>query len=93
MDESAAVPSEDLAERTVRYTKEQLDALVSQTEDYVRQHPAQSLFYAFVAGLILDRLPVGRVLNGVFRLSLFAIKPAILIYSATKLYQALEEES
>jgi hypothetical protein len=31
-------------------------------------------------------------LSGVFRLSLFAIKPAILIYGATKIYQALEEE-
>jgi hypothetical protein len=50
------------------------------------------LFYAFVAGLILERLPVSRILSGVFRLSLFAIKPAILIYGATKIYQALEEE-
>jgi hypothetical protein len=92
MDESSAARSEDLAERTVRYTKEQFDALLNQTEDYVRQKPGQSLFYAFVAGLILDRLPVSRIVNGVFRLTLFAIKPAILIYGATKLYQALEEE-
>ena len=92
MDESTATPSEDLAERTVRYTKEQFDALLSQTEDYVRQNPGQSLFYAFVAGLILERLPVSRILSGVFRLSLFALKPAILIYGATKLYQAIEEE-
>ena len=92
MDESPAARSEDLAERTVRYSREQFDALLSQTEDYVRQNPGQSLCYAFVAGLILDRLPVSRILNGVFRLGSFAIKPAILIYGATKLYQALEEE-
>ena len=92
MDESLAGPSEDLAERGLRYTKEQFDALLSQTEEYVRENPGQSLFYAFVAGLILERLPVGRILSGVFRLSLFAIKPAILIYGATKLYQAIEEE-
>jgi hypothetical protein len=92
MDESSAAPSEDLADRTVRYTKEQFDALLSQTEDYVRENPGQSLFYAFVAGLILERLPVGRILSGVFRLGVFAIKPAILIYGATKLYQAAQEE-
>ena len=92
MDESSTARSEDIAERTVRYTKEQLDALLSQTEHYIRENPAHALCYAFVAGLILDRLPVTRILNGVFRLSLFAIKPAILIYGATKLYQTLEEE-
>ena len=92
MDESPATRSEDIAERTVRYTKEQFDALLSQTEDYIRHNPAQALCYAFVAGLILDRLPVSRILNGVFRLTLFAIKPAILIYGATKLYQTIEEE-
>jgi hypothetical protein len=92
MDESFAGPSEDLTERGLRYTKEQFDALLSQTEHYVRENPGQCLFYAFVAGLILERLPVGRILSGVFRLSLFAIKPAILIYGATKLYQTAQEE-
>ena len=93
MDELPAAPPEDIAERTVRYTKEQFDALLNQTEQYVRENPAQSLFYAFAAGLILERLPIGRILSGVFRLSLFALKPAILIYGATKLYQTMEEES
>jgi len=92
MDPSSAAAPEDIAERTVRYTKEQFDALLSQTEQFVRENPGQSLFYAFAAGLILERLPIGRILGGVFRLSLFAIKPAFLIYGATKLYQALEEE-
>ncbi len=84
--------SDDLAERGLRYTREQFDEIRHQTEDYVRENPAQSLFYAFVAGLILNRLPVGRVLGGVFRLAVFAFKPAILIYGATKLYRAVEEE-
>jgi hypothetical protein len=82
----------DLAERGLRYTREQFDEIRHQTEDYVRENPAQSLFYAFVVGLILNRLPIGRLLGGVFRLAVFALKPAILIYGATKLYQAVEEE-
>ncbi len=54
MDESFAGTSEDLAERGFRYTKEQFDAVLSQTEDYVREKPGQSLFYAFVASADLD---------------------------------------
>src|ERR1700694_4340148 len=95
--------SDDLAERGLRYTREQFDEIRHQTEDYVRENPAQSLFYAFVAGVffsntprvarrILNRLPVGRVLGGVFRLAVFALKPAILIYGATKLYRSVEDE-
>jgi len=66
--------------------------VLNQTEDYVREKPVQSLLYAFVAGFVLNRLPIGRVLGGVFRLCALALKPAILIYGATKLYQAAQEE-
>ncbi len=66
--------------------------MLKQTENYVRENPAQSLALRFVAGFILNRLPIGRILDGVFRLFLLALKPAILIYGATKLYQALQEE-
>ena len=82
----------DLAERSLRYTREQFDEVVHQTEDYVRANPAHSIFYAFIAGFILNRLPVGRLLRVAVRLLLFALKPAILIYGATKLYQAFDEE-
>ena len=43
-------------------------------------------------GYILNRLPVGRILSGLFRLLIVALKPTILIYGATKLYQAVQEE-
>jgi hypothetical protein len=85
-------PPQNLAEDGLRYTKETFDDLMNQTEEYVRANPAQSIFYAFVAGFILNRLPVGRIIGGVFRLALFALKPAILVYGATKLYRAIEEE-
>ena len=84
--------SGDLAERGLRYTREQFDELMNQTEDYVRANPTQSLFCAFVAGYILNRLPVGRIVSGVFRLLLFALKPAVLIYGATKIYEASQGE-
>ena len=92
MDKQFAESSEDVAARGLRYTREQFDELLSETENYVRQNPGQSLVYAFVAGFILNRLPVGRILSGSVRLLLFALKPAVLIYGATKLYQAFEQE-
>ena len=65
---------------------------LSETEDYVRERPAQSLLWAFVAGYILNRLPLGRILSGLLRLLMVAAKPAVLIYGAAKLYQAAQEE-
>jgi hypothetical protein len=92
MDESSARTSEDLALRSFRYTKEQFDEVLSQTEKYVRENPGQSMLYAFVAGYVLNRLPIGGMLRGLVRLSFFALKPAILIYGAAKLYEVAQEE-
>ena len=50
------------------------------------------LVWAFVAGYVLNRLPLGRILSGLLRLLIVALKPAILIYGAAKLYQAAQEE-
>jgi predicted nucleic-acid-binding protein len=91
MDERSAGTSEDLALRGLRYTKEQFDDVLGQTEEYVRENPGQALLYALVAGYILNRLPVGRMVGTLLRLSFFALKPAILIYGATKLYKAAQE--
>jgi hypothetical protein len=85
-------PHDDLAERGLRYTREHFDELVTQTETYVRENPVQSLVYAILAGFVLNRLGIGRILSGVVRLLLFALKPAILIYGAAKLYEAAQEE-
>ena len=91
MDEQLA-GTEDFAERGLRYTKEQFGQILEQTEDYVRENPTRSLAYAVVAGLVIDRLPVFRIFGGVTRLALMAMKPAILIYGATKLYQASQQD-
>ena len=65
---------------------------MEQTEDYVRANPTRAIAYALVAGLVIDRLPIFRILGGLTRLSLMALKPAILIYGATKLYQATKQD-
>ena len=91
MDQQLA-DNEDIAERSIRYTKEQFGQIMDQTESYVRGNPTRAIAYAVVAGLVLDRLPVGRILGGLTRLTLMAIKPAILIYGATKLYQVAQQD-
>jgi hypothetical protein len=92
MEQQLADNSEDMAERGLRYTKEQFGQIMEQTEDFVRENPTRAMAYAVVAGLVLDRLPVFRIMGGLTRLSLMALKPAVLIYGATKLYQASQQE-
>ncbi|HEV2095242.1 MAG TPA: hypothetical protein VGQ82_01945 [Chthoniobacterales bacterium] len=89
-DKFAAIP-EDLAERGLRYTKDQFGEVLQQTEVYVRENPTQSVLYALAAGYILNRLPLGRVLGGVLRLLILVFKPALLIYGASKLYRVAQQ--
>jgi hypothetical protein len=92
MDEQSSGITGDLAERGLRYTKDQFEQVLEQTEEYVRENPARSIAYAFIAGFILNRLPIGRILGGFVRLLMIAFKPAILAYGATKLYQAAQSD-
>jgi len=93
MNYSSAEVAAELPERGVQWVKQRVEAVLGETEGYVRTKPAQSLLYAFAAGYILNRLPLGRILGGVVRLLLFALRPAILVYGATKLYKAAQEEN
>jgi hypothetical protein len=92
MDQSSADVATELPERGVQWVKDQVEAVLGDTEHYVREKPAQSLLWAFVAGYILNRLPLGWILSGLFRLLIVALRPAILIYGAAKLYQAAQEQ-
>jgi hypothetical protein len=92
MNQSSAEVAAELPERGVQWVKDHVEAVLTETESYVRDKPAESVLCAFVAGYILNRLPLGRILGGLFRLLIFALKPAILVYGAAKLYQAAQEE-
>ena len=92
MDHSSAEVLAEFPERGLHWAKEQFETVLSEAEDYVREKPAESLLCAFVAGYVLNRLPVGRILGGLLRLLVVALRPAILIYGASKLYQAVQEE-
>jgi hypothetical protein len=92
MNQSSAEVAAELPERGVQWVKEQVETVLTETESYVREKPAESLLCAFAAGYIVNRLPLGKVLSGLLRLLIFALKPAILIYGAAKLYHAAQEE-
>jgi ElaB/YqjD/DUF883 family membrane-anchored ribosome-binding protein len=92
MDHSSAEVVAELPERGVHWVKEQVETVLSETEEYVREKPTESLLCALAVGYILNRLPIGRILGGLFRLLVVALRPAILIYGATKLYQSVQEE-
>jgi hypothetical protein len=92
MDQLSADIVAEFPERGMQWVKDRVEAVVNETGDYVREKPTQSLLYAFAAGYILNRLPLLRVLGGFVRLLMFALKPAVLIYGAAKLYQATQEQ-
>jgi hypothetical protein len=91
MDQLSAEMVAEFPERGMQWVKDRVEAVVNETGDYVREKPTQSLLYAFAAGYVLNHLPVGRIIGGLLRLLLVALKPAIVIYGAAKLYQAAQE--
>src|SRR5216110_4015914 len=91
MDQLSAEMVAELPERGMQWMKDRVDAVVNETGEYVREKPTQSLLYAFAAGYVLNRVPLGRVLAGFLRLLFMALKPAVLIYGAAKLYRSTQE--
>ncbi len=91
MDQLSAEMVAEYPERGMQWVKDRVETVVNETGDYVREKPTQSLLYAFAAGYILNRLPLGRLIGGLLRLLLVALRPAIVIYGAAKLYQSAQE--
>ncbi|HEY4272017.1 MAG TPA: hypothetical protein VGM65_08425 [Candidatus Udaeobacter sp.] len=91
MDQLSAEMVAEFPERGMQWVKDRVEAAVNETGDYVREKPTQSLLYAFAAGYILNRLPLGRVIGGLLRLLMVSLRPAIVIYGAAKLYQSAQE--
>jgi hypothetical protein len=91
MDQLSAEMVAEFPERGMQWVKDRVEAVVNETGDYVREKPTQSLLYAFAVGYVVNRLPLGRVIGGLLRLLMVALRPAIVIYGAAKLYQAAQE--
>jgi hypothetical protein len=65
---------------------------VKRTEEFAREEPMQALGVAFIAGLILTILPVGRLLGGLVRLAFGLLRPALVILGAVKLYEEISHK-
>lgn len=91
MDQLSAEMVAEFPERGMQWVKDRVETVVSETGEYVREKPTQSLFYALAAGYVLNRLPLGRVVGGMLRVLFMALKPAILIWGAAKVYQLAQE--
>lgn len=75
--------------------KQRLADLQTQTEQYVRDNPAQAVLSAIGAGFVLRLLPLGAIVGLLVRLLLSLARPALFIYGAVSLYKhyASTEES
>ena len=82
----------DIAQRSLRYTRDQFGDVMQQTEEFVRENPARAVGYALLAGFILNRLPIFGIFRSLIRLLFVALKPAVLAYGVTKIYQAAQNE-
>jgi hypothetical protein len=82
----------DIAQRSLRYTRDQFDDVLQQTGEFVRENPARAVGFALAAGFILNRLPVVGILRSLIRMLFIALKPAVLAYGVTKLYQAAQND-
>jgi hypothetical protein len=62
-------------------------------QDFVRTEPAKAVGVAFIAGIILTVLPVGRLVAALVRLSFVLIRPLLLILGAVKLCEELKKRN
>ena len=60
-------------------------------ERSVREEPIKTAGLAFVAGLFLTVLPVGRILAGLVRLALASLRPALLILGVVKVVEEFDK--
>ena len=67
--------------------------LGARAQDFVRQEPAQAIGVAFLAGLVLTVLPVGRLVAVLIRLVFALLRPALLILGAVKLCEEFEKRN
>ena len=62
-------------------------------QDFARKEPAQAVGLAFLAGLVLTVLPVGRLVAVLVRLAFALVRPLLLILGAVKLCEEFEKRN
>lgn len=62
-------------------------ALAESALSRVRQEPTRAMGSAFVIGLLLSVLPVGRIFSVFVSLAVALLRPALVIFGALKLWE------
>lgn len=70
-----------------------VEDLGTRAQEFARREPAQAVGLAFLAGLVLTVLPVGRLLAGLVRLAFALLRPALLILGAVKLCEEFDKRN
>lgn len=67
--------------------------LGARAQNFARQEPAQAVGLAFLTGLVLTVLPVGRLAAVLVRLAFALVRPALLILGAVRFCEAFEKRN
>lgn len=86
---SALNEPDRFVKETVAAARAGLDRYVADASDYVRTEPMKALATAAAAGFVLRVLPVTRIVNTLFRVTLALLKPAMLVYGGAKVWHEL----
>ena len=70
-----------------------VEDIETHAQDYVRTEPARAVGIAFIAGILLTILPVGRLVAAIVRLSFVLIRPLLLILGVVKLCEEFQKRN
>ena len=93
MPKSRKIPETETSARCCGDWKKTAEDLGTRAQDFARKEPAQAVGVAFLAGLVLTVLPVGRLLAVLVRLAFALIRPVLLILGAVKLCEEFEKRN
>jgi hypothetical protein len=73
--------------------KARIDDWKACAERSVREEPVKTAGLAFVAGLLLTVLPVGRILAGLVQVAFALVRPVLLILGVVKVVEAIDKRN
>ena len=73
--------------------KKTAEDLGARAQDFARKEPAQAVGVAFLAGLVLTVLPVGRLFGVLVRLAFVLIRPVLLILGTVKMFEEFKKRN
>jgi hypothetical protein len=93
MSKSTQPPTDDPSFTCCGDWKKKVEDLGGRAQEFARNEPAQAVGLAFLAGLFLTLLPIGRIVSVLIRLAFALIRPALLILGAVKLCEEFDKRN